>query len=135
MNRNGPEPTISVTGLLMSEFASRSGMMKQAKATGCASASGRMPNGFFSRKRIVLSSGAEISSAWRSSDVPNASRTLHRLMLAMQSRANTGSPSWNFNPGRSLIFHVRLSSEIVWPSAICGLARYFESTLYNVSNT
>ena len=34
---------------------------------------------------------------------PNVSRAAHRARLAAQSRASTGSPSWNSSPSRSLI--------------------------------
>ena len=38
----------------------------------------------------------------------------------MQSVARTGLPSWKDRPSRSLMRQVSLSSETVWPSAICG---------------
>ena len=56
---NGPLPIASVTCCIASVFASRSGMIAQYT---CASAFGSSANGFFSRKRITLSDGAEISS-------------------------------------------------------------------------
>ena len=52
---------------------------------------------------MVRSSGALNSSTRRIIAAPNASRRAQRRMLATQSLANTGVPSWNHNPSRSLI--------------------------------
>ena len=42
----------------------------------------------------------------------DASRTIQRLMLATTSFASTGSPSWNFRPGRSLNVQVLKSLRV-----------------------
>ena len=56
--RNGPEPTISVTGLAGSVFASRSGIMKAGERRGLPMASNSRGKGRFSRTRTVRSSAA-----------------------------------------------------------------------------
>ena len=104
--RYGPLPTISVTWVNASVFASRSGMMTGMKAVNFDSAVGSSGNGFFSRKRIEVSSGALISSVAAISAWPNASRLPQRCRLATQSRPSTGVLSWNISPGRSLIVQV-----------------------------
>ena len=69
---------------------------------------------------MVRSSVASILSTASIIIAPKASRLPQRLMLAAQSWARTGVPSWNHKSSRSLIFQVRQSSSTVWPAAICG---------------
>ena len=88
-----------------------------------ASASGTNANGLFSRRRISLSVGAEISSVRASITAPNASRCPQRRMLATASRARTGVPSWKRNPSRSVSSHCLPSSLTTWPATICGCGR------------
>ena len=118
--RYGPLPTISVIWVKASVFASRSGIIAGISEGDLPSASGSSGNGFFSRNWMVLSSGADSSSVAASSAWPNASRLPQRWMLATQSRASTGSPSWNFSPSRSVSFHSLPSFSMVWPATICG---------------
>ena len=100
-----------------------------------ASASASSGNGFFSRKRICLSDGADTSSVAARSTPPNPSRCHQRWMLATQSRASTGVPSWNFSPSRSVMSHCLPSAPTVWPAAICGCGWKLLSWPYSVSNT
>ena len=118
-----------------SVLASRSGMIGHMEVADLPSASGNCGNGRLSRKRIVLSSGALSSSVASISAWPNASRTPQRLMLATQSRASTGVPSWNLSPVRRPSRHSRLSGLRTAPATICGVARNFASRPYSVSNT
>ena len=61
------------------------------------------------------------------SAMPNASTWIQRLIEATQSAATTGELSWNFSPSRSVMVQVSLSSETVWPAAICGCGAKFSS--------
>ena len=60
--------------------------------------------------------------------IPMGSRADQRAMLATASLARTGSPSWNFSPGRSVKVQVSPSSETLSLSTIwrCGMS--FSST-------
>ena len=88
--RNGPLPTISVTCLKGSVFASRSGIIGHMATPALPSASGSSGNGRLRRNAMVISSGAESSSVAANKACPKASRLPQRSMLATQSRANTG---------------------------------------------
>lgn len=127
-NRYGPEPTISVTGLNGSPLARRSGSTKSGVGAECASASTTTPIGRLSRMRKLRSSGLSMRSVKPSRAWPKLSRAPQRLIEATQSTPRTGVPSWNFRPSRRRKDHVRLSSETVWPSTICGVGRFFAST-------
>ena len=100
-----------------SVLARRSGMMAQETS---ASAFGSRANGFFSLKRITLSDGADSSSVRYISVPPNGLRLPKRCIVATQSRASTGVPSWNISPSRNVRSHCLPSSLITWPSTICG---------------
>ena len=76
-------------------------MMNSGIGAGCANASITTPIGRLRTMRKVWSSGASIRSVKAISAWPKLSRAPQRLMLAMQSRPRTGSPSWNFSPSRS----------------------------------
>jgi hypothetical protein len=88
-----------------------------------ASESGSSGNGFFRRKRKVRSSTAATSSVAAMSAWPKASRCPQRRTEAAQSRARTGSPSWNRSSSRKRMFQTRPSFSTVCPSAICGRAQ------------
>ena len=99
------------------------------------SASGKSGKGCFRRNTMVVSSGAESSLVAAISAWPNASRLPQRVMLATQSRASTGVPSWNFRPGRRPSRHSVESSFFTAPLTICGRGRKRPSRPYSVSNT
>ena len=90
-------------------------------------------NGAFSRKRMVRSSAAANSSVWAIRVWPNPSRAAQRRMLATQSRASTGAPSWKRSPSRSRMVTVRPLSAVSKPSAICGWVRNAASVANSVS--
>jgi hypothetical protein len=99
------------------------------------SASGNNGKGYFRRKRMVRSSGAESSSVACISVVPKGSRFAQRWMLATQSRASTFSPSCHNRPGRSVRFQSLPSFSMLCPSSICGCILKLLSMPYSVSNT
>src|SRR6266851_2783260 len=70
--------------------------------------------------RVFLEQGALASSARAISAVPIGSRWPQRLIVAAQSRANTGLPSWNLSPSRRVRSHCLPSFETVSPATICG---------------
>ena len=133
LNRYGPLPTISVTCVNGSVLAIRSGMITGRNPGVFANAAGSSANGRFNRNTSVLSSFADNSSVAAISAPPNASRLPHRCTLATQSRARTGSPSWNFKPSRRVSVQVLPSFSVVNPSSICGLGRYCPSCPNSVS--
>ncbi len=100
-------------------------MMKGTLLPDLPSASGSSANGALSLKTMVRSSPAERLSVAAISAWPKLSRLPQRSMLATQSRASTGVPSWNFSPSRSAIFQVLPSSSVTAPAAICGETAYF----------
>ena len=65
---------------------------------------------------------------------PIGSRFIQRSSDATQSRASTGSPSWNSRPSRSRMVQRRPLSSTLWPSTICGFGSSFSSRPYSVSN-
>jgi hypothetical protein len=69
---------------------------------------------------MVRSSAAESSSDAAMSVWPNEFRRPQRPMLATQSRAKTGSPSWNFNPSRRVGVYNFPCAPMTVPSTICG---------------
>ena len=87
-----------------------------------ASASGKSGKLRLRRKRIVRSSGAESSSVAAISAWPMLSRAQNWLMLATQSRASTGVPSWNAQAGaQPAVVQGLPSFSIAWrprPSAV-----------------
>ena len=95
-------------------------MMKGTLASGFASASSSSGNGLVRRISSVRSSAALPAFHGGGEELPEGSRFDQRAKLAAQSRARTGSPSWNRSPSRRRMRHTRPSSETVWPSAICG---------------
>ena len=104
---------ISLTGLVASVAAKRSGMIAGMNEPTLPSAAGKSANGFFRRNWISRSEIALSSSVAPCKPAPKVSRFIQRLIEATASRARTGSPSWNFRPSRSLSTHVFLSSETV----------------------
>ncbi len=98
-------------------------------------ASGSSGKGVRRRNWMVRSSGADKSSVAASKACPNVSRLPQRAMLATQSRASTGSPSWNRSPSRSASRQRRPPSSTVAPATICGCGRNALSWPYSVSNT
>jgi hypothetical protein len=132
LNVYGPLPITSGIWLNASVLAIRSGI---TAIEYWPSAVGSRPNFDFSRIRMVLSSGADISSVRAASAWPSASRLLARATEATMSRASTGLPSWNFSPSRSLPSQVRPSAESVAPDSICGCGLPPLSRPYGVSNT
>ena len=131
----GPEPTYSVISLNGSVLAIRSGMISASGALPLPSANSIFGKGRFSLIRTVRSSTATISSIVALIRWPIVSRTIHRARLATTSLPRTGSPSWNFNPGRSVNVHSLKSGVTVWPSAICGFGTMLLSMPYSVSHT
>ncbi len=103
-------------------MARRSGIIGHMFVPTLPSASGSSGNGRFRRKRDGLVVGADSSSVAASSACPNASRLPQRWMLATQSRASTGVPSWNFSPSRSVSRQDLPSGSVVKPATICGCA-------------
>jgi hypothetical protein len=87
----------------------------------------------FSVIRTVRSSTAFISSSVALMRWPMESRTIQRARLATTSFDSTGSPSWNFRPGRSLKVHTLKSGLTSCPSAICGFGTTLLSIPYSVS--
>ena len=69
---------------------------------------------------MTLSEGALTSSVRAVSAVPIGSRCPKRLIVATQSFARTGLPSWNLSPSRRVNSHCSPSLEVVWPATICG---------------
>ncbi len=71
---------------------------------------------------MVRSSGALSSAVAASRRWPKPSRTPQRRMLATQSFASTGEPSWNFSPVRSFSVQRSPSAATSWLSTIWGWA-------------
>jgi len=106
---------------MASVLATRSGMMKATLDDSLPIACRNEGNGALRRQTIVRSSLARISSSAAAQVWPKLSRLLQRLSEATQSRARTGSPSWNLRPSRRRIVQVLPSADTSAPSAICGL--------------
>ena len=58
-----------------------------------------------------------------------------RSRLYLAAAASTGSPSWNFTPGRSLIVTVLPSAEVSEQSASCGTMPAFSSISNSLSHS
>ena len=98
-------------------------------------ASSRKGKGRFRRMSRVRSSAASQASIAGATTWPSVSTADQRRMLAAQSLASTGVPSWKRRPSRSRMVHRRPSSDTVWPSAICGRGTSPLSTANSVSKT
>ncbi len=98
---NGPEPTISGTGLFGSVAASRAGIITGIVWPDLPRASITKANGRSSSSTKRLSSSTRKSRAASIILPPSGSRLAQRRIEATQSAAVTGVPSLHFSPSRS----------------------------------